>query len=60
MNVYLSFNKQFRLFIHSADVHSHALEMLITVMDLLGVDEAVVTADIRYLYGAVSVGGESG
>lgn len=28
--------------------------------DLLGVNEAVATADVGYFYGAVSVGGESG
>lgn len=31
-----------------------------TFADLLGVNEAVATADIGYFYSAVSVGGESG
>lgn len=46
--------------------HSHifidfiCIKLVNTFADLLGVDEAVVRADVGYFYGAVSVGGESG
>jgi len=42
------------------EVHLYALRLVNTAVDLLGVNEAVATADVGYFDGAVSVGGESG